>query len=155
MDYSLPGSSVHGILQARILEWIAISSSRGIFPQGRSNPGIKPRDQTHVSCVSCTSSWVPYHWEVPPKMFISKMSLLVNDSEESICVYTHLLRAFSGGSVSKESACSAGDPGSISGLETSPGGGNGNPLQYSCLENPMDRGVCQAPLSVGLQRVTT
>ena len=34
----------------------------------------------------------------------------------------------------------AGDPGSISGSGRSPGGGNGNPLQYSCLENPMDRG---------------
>ena len=40
----------------------------------------------------------------------------------------------------KESACSVGDLGSISGLGRSPGGGHGNPLQYSCLENPMDRG---------------
>ena len=40
----------------------------------------------------------------------------------------------------KESACDAGDPGSISGSGRSPGGGHGNPLQYSCLENPMDRG---------------
>ena len=40
------------------------------------------------------------------------------------------------GSDGKESACSAGDPGSISGLGRSPGEGNGNPLQYSCLENP-------------------
>ena len=42
---------------------------------------------------------------------------------------------------SKESACYAGDVGSISGLRRSPGEGNGNPLQYSCLENPMDRGA--------------
>ena len=42
---------------------------------------------------------------------------------------------------SKESACSAGDPGSIPGLGQSPGEGNGNPFQYSCLENPMERGV--------------
>ena len=41
----------------------------------------------------------------------------------------------------KESACSAGDLGSIPGLRRSPGGGNGYPLQYSCLENPMDRGA--------------
>ena len=46
---------------------------------------------------------------------------------------------FSGGSDSKESACNARDPGSILGLGKSPGEGNGNPLQYSCLENPMDR----------------
>ena len=41
----------------------------------------------------------------------------------------------------KESACNAGDPGLIPGLGRSPGEGNGNPLQYSCLENPMDRGA--------------
>ena len=46
-----------------------------------------------------------------------------------------------GGPDGKESACNAGDPGSTSGLGRSPGGGNGNPLQYSCLENPMDRGA--------------
>ena len=45
MDFSPPGSSVHGILQARILEWVAISSSRGSSP---------PRDQTCVSYISCT-----------------------------------------------------------------------------------------------------
>ena len=41
----------------------------------------------------------------------------------------------------KVSACNAGDPGSIPGSGRSPGGGHGNPLQYSCLENPMDRGA--------------
>ena len=46
MDCSLPGSSVHGVLQARILEWAAISSSRG---------SSQPRDRTHVSCGSCTT----------------------------------------------------------------------------------------------------
>ena len=45
---------------------------------------------------------------------------------------------FSGGSDSKVSAYNPGDPGSIPGLGRSPGEGNGNPLQYSCLENPMD-----------------
>ena len=40
----------------------------------------------------------------------------------------------------KESLCNAGDLGSIPGLERFPGEGNGNPLQYSCLKNPMDRG---------------
>ena len=48
---------------------------------------------------------------------------------------------FPGGSVGKASGCSAGDLGSIPGLGRSPGEGNGNPLQYSCLENPMDRGA--------------
>ena len=45
---------------------------------------------------------------------------------------------FPGGSDGKAFAYNAGDPGSIPGLGRSPGEGNGNPLQYSCLENPMD-----------------
>ena len=53
-------------------------------------------------------------------------------------------RGSPGSSISKESACSAADPGLIPGLEKSPGGGHGNPLQFSCLENPMDRGTWQA-----------
>ena len=48
---------------------------------------------------------------------------------------------FPGGSEVKASACSVGDLGSISGSGRSPGEGNGNPLQYSCLENPMDGGA--------------
>ena len=48
---------------------------------------------------------------------------------------------FPGGSDGEASACNAGDPGSIPGLGRSPGEGNGNPLQYPCLENPMDRGA--------------
>ena len=49
------------------------------------------------------------------------------------------LWGFLGGSEVKVSASNAEDPGSIPGLGRSPGEGNGNPLQYSCLENPMDR----------------
>ena len=48
---------------------------------------------------------------------------------------------FTGGSDGKASACRAGDLGFIPGLGRSPGEGNGNPLQYSCLENSMDRGT--------------
>ena len=51
------------------------------------------------------------------------------------------VKGFPGGLDGKESACNAGDPGSIPGLGRSPGEGNGNPLQYSCLENPTDRGA--------------
>ena len=50
-------------------------------------------------------------------------------------------QGFPGGSDGKASAYSAGDLGSIPGLGRSPGEENGNPLQYSCLENPMDRGA--------------
>ena len=55
-----------------------------------------------------------------------------------------IFMGFSGGSDSKESACSAGDMGSIPGLGRSPGEGNGNPLKYPCLENLMDRGALWA-----------
>ena len=49
MDYSLPGSSIHGILQARLLEWFTISYSRG---------SSRPRDWTHISFVSCIGRWI-------------------------------------------------------------------------------------------------
>ena len=55
-------------------------------------------------------------------------------------------------SVGKESAWNAGDLGSIPGLGGSPGEGNGNPLQYSCLENPKDRGAWRARVH-GVARV--
>ena len=52
LQTSLPVSSVHGILQARILEWVAISSSRGSF---------QPRDQTGISYIACNGRQVLYH----------------------------------------------------------------------------------------------
>ena len=64
---SPPGSSVHGICQARILKWVATSSSRG---------SSQPRDQTHISCISCTGRLILYHyatWEAQEKFyFMSK-----------------------------------------------------------------------------------
>ena len=55
----------------------------------------------------------------------------------------------------KESACNAGGLGSIPGLGRSPGEGNGNPLQCSCLKNPMDRGVWRAIVHGGLKELNT
>ena len=60
----------------------------------------------------------------------------IKDNEKTVI---HV--GFPGGSDGKASACNAGDPGLIPGSGRSPGEGNGNPLQYSCLENPMDRGA--------------
>ena len=69
MDSSLPGSSVHGILQTRILTWIAMPSSRG---------SSQPRDQTSVSHVYCTGQWVLYHYHqlllLPPLLLLSPFS---------------------------------------------------------------------------------
>ena len=60
-------------------------------------------------------------------------------------IYTTIYKmGFPCGSDGKESACNAGDLGLIPGSGRSPGGGHGNPLQYLCLENPMDRGAWQA-----------
>ena len=59
----------------------------------------------------------------------------------SVCVEFH--GGFPGGSV-RNLPANSGNSGLIPGSERSPGGGNGNPLQYSCLENLMDRGVCRA-----------
>ena len=55
--------------------------------------------------------------------------------------FSKIIKVFSGGSGGKESFCQAGDMGSIPGLGRSPGEGNGDPLQYSCLQNAMDRGA--------------
>ena len=58
-DCNLPGSSVHGIFRAGMLEWVAISFSRG---------SSRPRDGTHISWASCLGRWVLYHgatWEAP------------------------------------------------------------------------------------------
>ena len=57
----------------------------------------------------------------------------------SVC--HNLEEGFPGRSYGKESACNAGDPGSVPGSGRSPGQWHGNPLQYSCLENSMDRGA--------------
>jgi len=53
MDYKPPGSSARGVIPARILEWVAISSSRG---------SSWPRDPTHTSCASCVGRQILYHW---------------------------------------------------------------------------------------------
>ena len=58
--------------------------------------------------------------------------------------HTQYMQGFPGGSAGKEFAYKAGDVGLIPGSGRSPGGGHDNPLRYSCLENPMDRGALQA-----------
>ena len=152
MDCSLPGSSVHGISQARILEWVVISSSRVSF---------QPRDQT---CISCFGRQILYHWAIreawfskfngilskiiPMTYFKTWYLYIFNLSMLEYCTSVHLFislrfyhfyhgipRWLSG----KESACQCRryrfDPWS----RKIPREGNGNPLQYSSLENLMDR----------------
>ena len=112
MDCNLPGSSVHEIFKARVLEWVASSFSRG---------SSWPRDRTQVSCI--------------------------------VCRRFTLCTTFPGGSDGKVSVYSVRDLGSIPGIGRFLGEGNGNPLQYSCLENLMDGGAWCRLLCMGLQRV--
>ncbi|CAI9157067.1 unnamed protein product [Rangifer tarandus platyrhynchus] len=93
-----------------------------------------------------SDQWKPRTEAPPTKHLISaqthttrKIYCPVNDYPEEKIERPH--SGLPGGSDSKASACNAGDLGLIPGLGRSPGKGNGNPLQYSCLENPMDGGA--------------
>ena len=121
MDCSLPGSSVHGIFQARELEWVAIAVSARLT--------IYIYIQVAQSCLThCKSMNYRVHGILQARIL------------EWIAV-TYSRGDFPGGSVGKVSVYNVGDPGSIPGLGRSPGEGNGNPLQFSCLDNPMDGGA--------------
>ena len=113
-DCSLPGSSVHGIFQARVLESGAIAFSKAylvtfIYPQ------------SYLAGVRIATTGY-------------------DQQRAGICEPG----GFPGGSDGKESACNAGDPGSVAGSGRSPGEEIGNPLKHSCLENPVDRGAWRA-----------
>ena len=82
-------------------------------------------------------------------MILDKSFILVS---KIIC--SRILLGFSGGSYGKGSACNVGDLGLILGLGRSPGEGNGSPLQYSCLENSMDRGAWGASV-LGISKSRT
>ena len=69
------------------------------------------------------------------RTFVGKIMFLLFNMLSSFVM------GFPGGSEGKESACNTGDLGSVPGIGRSSGGGQGNPLQYSGLENPLDRGV--------------
>ena len=92
----------------------------------RSNPGMKPNSvpQTHSNR--------------PRKPHSNLCSAWPRGQVINTAGFPSLSQGFPGGSDDKASACNAGDPGSIPGSGRSPGEGNGNPLQYSCLENSMD-----------------
>ena len=119
MDYSPPVSSAHGILQARILEWVAMSSRES----------SQPRDRTYLSCTSCIAGG-----------FVTAEPLTGEACIPPVCIKWASQVVL----VVKNPPANTGDLrnlDSISGSGRSPGGGHGSPLQYSCLENPMDRGA--------------
>ena len=114
MDYT-----VHGILQARI---------QGIFPTQGSNPGL-PQCRWILHQLSHKGS--PCFWKSTVTFFFN------------LCRVLQSFPSFTGSAV-KNPPANAGDAGLIPGLGRSPGGGNGNSLQCSCLGNPMDRGAWRA-----------
>ena len=89
---------------------------------------------------------------MPPEFFNSLLKMVLLSFKyphlaDKICTYLHVSRASQVALVVKDPPANAGDrrdTGSFLGWGRSPGGGQGNPLQHSCLENPMDRGAWQA-----------
>ena len=143
MDYT-----VHGILQVRILEWIAIPFSRG---------SSQPRDQTQIPGPTQTNAaqeaipwkdtepgdrqgWMQVHSGLCP-MLGQKHPWVMKICWRRDRLPTPVFLGFFGGSRGKESACNAGDLCSIPGLGRSLEEGKGYPLQYSDLEDFMDRGA--------------
>ena len=131
IPWSLPGSSIHGIFQARVLEWISISFSRG---------SSWSRDWTQVSRIAgrCFTVWATREAQ----------SSLGDSNNQSNLTSLRLIKGFPGGSDGKESASYAGDLGSVPGSGRSPREGNGYPLQYSCLvdsqpEEPVSHRILQ------------
>ena len=132
MDYSPPGSSVHRIIQSKILEWVAISFSRG-----SSLTWVDLGDWTWVSCIRV--SLIAQLVKNPPAMQVTPIRFLDQEDPLEKGEVTHSsVLGFLCGSAGKESACNSGDLDSIPGLGRSPGEGKGFLLQYSGLENSMD-----------------
>ena len=94
---------------------------------------------TSIELVMPFNHLIPCH----PLLLLTSIfpSIRVFSNESALRIRCPKYWSFSSGSDGKASAYNAGDPGSIPGLERSPGEGNGNPLQYSCLKNPMDGGA--------------
>ena len=93
----------------------------------------------------CCSPWGCKESDTTEQLNWTESFLCISLGEKKMYVHSFkniywILWSFPSGSDSKESACNSGDPGLIHGFRWSPGEGNGNPLQYSCLENFMDSG---------------
>ena len=152
MGHSPPRSSVHAILQARILEWVAV-----FFWKGSS----QPRDGTCVSCIAggfFFTCWIIREAQAKPwskliqdvtKSFFNFLGpLIFHILEEKegiefcllwiIRLFFTQFWGFFGGSEGKASARNTRNSGLIPGWGRSPGERNSNALQYPCLENPMD-----------------
>ena len=144
LDCSRPGSSLCGISQARIPEWVATSFSRRSFWS---------RDWT---CVCCAAGRF-FTAKPPGKGILGKIKDYLEQKTGSKSqlsnIITFIFGDFPVGSDGKESACIAGDPGSIPGSGGTPGVGNDSSVPYSCPENSTDR-VLGRLQSMGLHCLT-
>ena len=106
-----------------------------VWSLGQEDP-LEKETATHSSILA----WrIP--WTEKPVRLQSMGSQRVGHDWVTSLHFTHWVQDFPSGSDGKASVYNAGDPGSSSGLGRSPGEGNGNPLQYYCLDNPMDKGA--------------
>ena len=133
---------VYIIIYYNNVEWYCLCQG----PDLRNSVGSVPDHQikANISIMQVTDYYYfgfPVHIKVRFNLYCGRLS-----------VQYHYVFGFPGGSEVKASACNAGDLGSIPGSGRSPGEGNGNPLQYSCLENPMDGGAWGLQ-STGSQRI--
>ena len=142
IDSSPPGSPVPRILQARTLEWVAISFSNSWKWK------VKVKS---LSCVRLLATpWTAAH-QAPPSMGFSRQDYWSGVPLPSPNKGINTMH-FQVTLLVKNPPASAGDrrdSGLILWSERSPGEGNSNPLQYSCLENPMDRGAWWASVHKG------
>ena len=141
LKYSLSGKS-HG--------WRSLV---GCSPWGRKELDMTERLHFHFHFYALEKEMATHSsvlaWRIPG---MGSHRVRHDWSDLAVAVAYHLYLGFPGGSEGKESVCNAGDTGSIPGLGWSPGEGNGCPLQYSWLENSMDRGAWWATVP-GSQRV--
>ena len=148
MDSSLPGSSVHGILQARILEWVA---RQGTFKDKLFLcpfwPPISPLVCTVHLYYGVTRQISPQHndrfffWHQSCYSFKDNIPFSIQSGVDYPRLITLYMQTSLVNSDGEEFTCKVGDPGLTPGLGRSPGEGNGYSRQYSCLENSMDRGA--------------
>ena len=132
-----------GEWKSHLLQYSGLDNSIGYSPWN------SPGQNTGVGGLSILQGIFPTQGSNPglphSRRILDQLSLLY--------VYRHM--GFPGGSEVKVSACYAGDLGLIPGSGRSPGEGNGNPFQYSCLENPMDRGAWRATVHGVTESSTT
>ena len=130
MDHSPPGSSVHEILQLRTLEWVAMLILRD-FP----DPGIEPESFPSAALIggffTTSATWEDLDSSTSLQMTQFHFFPWLSWASQVVLVVKNALA----------SARDIRDMGWIPELARSPGGGHGNPLQYSWLENPMEGGA--------------